>query len=140
MYIGSRLIVGAAHAAGLSARAAETGLQNLPKRCFLLSVLDGKHYLPIGPPLRKHRNTSFLLSVLAGKHSFKIVFFTPLQGTIKKSDYLQNRNERKSSASYSIFERPGSPEAAPETPFLTPKKHNSRRRLTTKYLKYLRFL
>ena len=69
-------IGGAAAAAELNARAAQTGLQNLPKRCFLLSVLDGKHYSPIGPPMRNHRNTSFLLSVLAGKHSFGIVFFT----------------------------------------------------------------
>ncbi len=73
--IGSRLIGGAAAAADLNPGAPKTGLQNLPKRCFLLSVLDGKHYSPIGTPMRKHRNTSFLLSVLAGKHSFGIVLF-----------------------------------------------------------------
>ena len=86
----------------------------------------------IRAPLGNHRNSWFLLSVLAGKHYFKIVFFTPLGNTIKKTAYLQNRNDQKSSGFYSILERPGSPKSGHKTVFLTPKKHKVRKRLKMK--------
>ena len=106
---------------------------------FCSRSLTGSILRQSGPPCESLETPRFCSRSLLGSILSESCFSSGSSETLQKSDSLQNGNERKSSASYSIFERPGSPKAAPETPFLTPKKHNSRRRLTTKYLKYLRF-